>query len=1070
MSDLAPDVRTLLEEFRGSSNLRPREMAQLLTLPTAVSLTGPTPPQAEDGTSSWSGLPQVASLYRHPILAGHSDVADALLAGATEVVVPSGTVWNLARGETDGLMLLLHGRAKLIHNPVRYDLDGEETKGAIPSLLGWLGPGCWLGVAGAMELVLGQQLLAGASGARPGMARDEMIRRREKDFQRRFAEVRGKLAVARTEAETAELSGTLRELYSSRRSFLGVMSLTLSDTASVKAVVIGGPERPQGARFLRIPFEHVVQVAAGSDPLQTWLKQQLLLNRMGSPLVHELFERHPLLANLDANQRAYLSSAASYSVLMAPGAPAAPSAMEGSASPPEPQTWLASRRPGGRVALIVEGQAQSYLPGRAKDSQGRLVGTFGPGELIGHEDLVTAADFESFSGEGMPDPSAAQAAFEVLSKATEPARRTDLYLAPGTQLLEWDWRVFRRVLAGSPGTWLGAVRYAQKGCRPQTRSSVPIYAVIGDQLGIGVSTVALGLAVALSRRLAPAQAASGPMTVTPVILVDFDGERTWKERWQKLGFQRTDVAMPQTSDPLTGEARQPVPGTVLLCSHGGCGQCDELPSKIRIAWTRDLQNTVDLISMATWSDDLQRVVVAGASVGREKWAGIRNSLNQSDIQVVWINNEPGAPYQATNELPSQLVRVDRVDAHYRRRARERALEAREEWDKPQDQADLRSEALITTGHMRLPDDVRSAEQLWRCDFDGVWSRVAERGFADCMERLVRIVEGESVGLALSGGGPLGCCQMALLQELCLAKVPIDYLAGSSVGSVVGALFAAGGLPLLDRFLQEHSPTGFEDEPTLKALLIVLRDSPFVRALTTRALWDTEYLGEVMDALGREVWDGEDLPLECTYLPFYPVSANLNSQAPFTSLAGSIGFGIRTSAGMPPSIPGVWRSEERLLDGALVQNVPSNLLRQHGADFLIAANVMKPPLGVTEGRKDRKVYNATVGRVEDVVRGIFLLAWKAGDDQGRLDANHLVDFRTTGAWLIEWWRGWRIREVARQQLVARHVAARIAVHYDKRQDWAENQVDIIDVDATQPPAGGDVAGAPGKPWYLPRRSR
>lgn len=1058
MSTQPADLDTLFRDFRSAEQLDHREIASLLRLPFPVPPSDPSPPVARHGKSAWAGMPQLDSLYRHPSLAGQEELVDRLLAGAVEEEIPQGKTFNLATGQTGGLLLLLTGRCKLLHNPPRFDADGERTKDEIPSLLAWLGPGSWLGLGHTLEAIMGRELMAAVPGAREGMSHAEVIRLREARFQEQFRELRALLA-AGGEAELLDQHARkLRELYTERRNFLGVMSLTLSDEAAVKGTIIGSPGRGT-ARCLRVPVAHVVEVAAQSMPLRMWLVQQFFLTRMGSPMVREIMEAHPLLTNLDVTQRSFLSATAAYRIHLGD---------DGKLDPEGPRPYLPARTRGGRVALILEGQAQSYLPGRSRQDQGRLVGTFGPGELIGHEDLVTAEDFETYTVEATPDAVAARAGTQDLMAAEEPRRRAEVYLAPGTVLLEWDWTAFRRAMTSTPGSWVSMIRYARRGCRVSRTTSVPIYGVLGDQPGVGVTSTALGLAVALARRpeLQPVQRAA--MLPTPVILVDFDGERTWTERWQHLGFQRRDLLMPQAEDPLTGEARPPIPGTILLCSHGGCGRCEELPERIRVVWTRRLQDTVDLVSFATWSDHLRRIVVSGASVTRERWAGIRNALNQNDITVVWLNNEPGAHYEATAELPRHLVRVDRMDQHYIARARERAAGARIEWNKPAQEADLRSYALVASGHMRLPDDARSVDELWRCDFDAVWSRADRRGLADCLDRLARIVEGETVGLALSGGGPLGCCQIALLEELQLARVPIDYLAGSSVGAVVGALYAAGGLPLIERFLRDHAPTGFEDASFLKAFLILLRDSPFARSLTTGALWDTEMLGQIIDDLGKEAFGGEDLPLECTYLPFYPVSANLNSQAPFTTTAGSLGLGVRTAAGMPPSIPGVWRSEERLLDGALIQNVPSNLLRQHGADFLVAVNVMKPPLGVTEGRMQRALYNATFGRVEDVVRGIFLLAWKAGDDQGRLDANHLVDFRTEGAWLIEWWRGWRLREVARQQLEQRQVAARIAVHYAQREAWELNQVDIIDVDVSEPPPGGDIDGAPGKPWWRPRR--
>src|SRR5262249_5792595 len=124
---------------------------------------------------------------------------------------------------------------------------------------------------------------------------------------------------------------------------------------------------------------------------------------------------------------------------------------------------------------------------------------------------------------------------------------------------------------------------------------------------------------------------------------------------------------------------------------------------------------------------------------------------------------------------------------------------------------------------------------------------------------------------------------------------------------------------------------------------------------------------------------------------------------------TVGWGVRMSGSLPPMFPALLRRYDRIADGAFVANVPSRVVREVGADFVISANVVPPPPApapTTLSVRDlatwlpRKIFE----RLEDTVRGVFVLAWKAGEDQGALAADYVLDLRPTAANLFEMWRG------------------------------------------------------------------
>jgi predicted acylesterase/phospholipase RssA len=150
-------------------------------------------------------------------------------------------------------------------------------------------------------------------------------------------------------------------------------------------------------------------------------------------------------------------------------------------------------------------------------------------------------------------------------------------------------------------------------------------------------------------------------------------------------------------------------------------------------------------------------------------------------------------------------------------------------------------------------------------------------------------------------------------------------------------------------------------------------------------------------------------LGTTEVPFYPVGTNLGTHELLALPHATVGWGVRMSGSLPPIFPTLLRGSDRVADGAFIAKVPSRVVRDVGAHFVIAANVVPPPPPSTPVRLDvtslvtwlpRKI----VERFEDTVRAVFVLGWKAGEDQGSLAADYTLDLRPRVANLFEMWRG------------------------------------------------------------------
>jgi CRP-like cAMP-binding protein len=212
--------------------------------------------------------------------------------------------------------------------------------------------------------------------------------------------------------------------------------------------------------------------------------------------------------------------------------------------------------------------------------------------------------------------------------------------------------------------------------------------------------------------------------------------------------------------------------------------------------------------------------------------------------------------------------------------------------------------------VRMPKDSAGADAFWRT------KRLADltsnaTPFGRAGGRLARAVCGRSVGVALGGGGAWGFAHVGFLRALIRAGLPVDYLAGSSFGALVGAAYAAEGLAGLDRL-----------EAARHTLLWWL----------AAAMFDSRAISKKMERMfGPRT-------LGSTEIPFLPVGTDIVEAGEMVPVSGSLGDGVRSSSGMPGVIA-VRSDGRRIVDGGVINNVPASVVWDVGADFIVAANVI-----------------------------------------------------------------------------------------------------------------------------------
>ena len=177
-----------------------------------------------------------------------------------------------------------------------------------------------------------------------------------------------------------------------------------------------------------------------------------------------------------------------------------------------------------------------------------------------------------------------------------------------------------------------------------------------------------------------------------------------------------------------------------------------------------------------------------------------------------------------------------------------------------------------------------------------------------------------VGLALGGGGARGMAHVGVIRLLEREGIPIDCIAGASAGSVVGAAYAAG--------LRAQE---------LLSLALRLRWHDIARpAWPRRGFVSMERLEYwLVETLG-------DLTFADLRLPYAAVAADLATGEQVVLKEGRLAPAVRASCSVPGMVIPVEIDGRLLSDGGVLNNLPISVVRELGADVVIAVGLGAPP--------------------------------------------------------------------------------------------------------------------------------
>ncbi len=212
----------------------------------------------------------------------------------------------------------------------------------------------------------------------------------------------------------------------------------------------------------------------------------------------------------------------------------------------------------------------------------------------------------------------------------------------------------------------------------------------------------------------------------------------------------------------------------------------------------------------------------------------------------------------------------------------------------------------------------------------------------------------SIGLVLGGGGAKGGAHIGVLRVLEDLRVPVDMVAGTSVGAIIGGMYASGLSPGdLDRLVRQMDWHDLIARGRPRGGLTFRRkrdDSKFPTRLEVGfnsgafRLPSGLVTGQKLEAVfrsvslpGARITSFEELPI-----PFSAVATDIVTGEMVVLEEGDLSTAVRASMSIPGAFSPVDVGGRLLVDGAVVRNLPVDVMREMGADVIIAVD-LTPPL-------------------------------------------------------------------------------------------------------------------------------
>ena len=209
---------------------------------------------------------------------------------------------------------------------------------------------------------------------------------------------------------------------------------------------------------------------------------------------------------------------------------------------------------------------------------------------------------------------------------------------------------------------------------------------------------------------------------------------------------------------------------------------------------------------------------------------------------------------------------------------------------------------------------------------------------------------KKVGVVLSGGGAKGMAHIKALKVIEEAGIPIDYIAGTSMGAIVGGLYAIGYTPeQLDSMVRKQNWTFLlSDRIKRSAMSLTDRERsekfivsiPFTKSPKDAASSGGTIEGQNLANLFSDLTMGyhDSINFDKLPIPFACVAANVVNGEQIIFHNGILSTAMRASMAIPGVFTPVRQDSMVLVDGGIVNNYPADVVKAMGADVIIGVDV------------------------------------------------------------------------------------------------------------------------------------
>ncbi len=234
---------------------------------------------------------------------------------------------------------------------------------------------------------------------------------------------------------------------------------------------------------------------------------------------------------------------------------------------------------------------------------------------------------------------------------------------------------------------------------------------------------------------------------------------------------------------------------------------------------------------------------------------------------------------------------------------------------------------------------------------------------------------------MSGGGAKGLAHIGVIKALEEHNIPIDYVAGTSIGAIIGGLYAMGYTPdemadiiRSDEFqfwltgdIEPKYQYYFKTAETLPNYLRIgvdIKDSLQISPRLPSSLIPPVQMNYVFLKLFAQANALSSNSFDNLFVPFRCVASNVNEKKAHIFRSGDLGNAVRASMSFPLVFKPITIDGNLMLDGGIYNNFPTNVMqRAFNPDYMIGSNVASDPKEINENNVYTMLESMVVNRFE-----------------------------------------------------------------------------------------------------------